>query len=232
MRHKHRILPGHIGGEYVEGNVIEVEVTACDQNTANHVMWHFANWTMWKRPEDLMAWRGLSGYFEKEEVIQERCRLGGLISGALMRDSGMLAEIGRKWGKVAMSPGGWLFENRAEYCRLGYASGIGKPENRLSSEELSKLAKKTYESGRGLASIPKEERVEISRRAGSASNKVNKKNKTGIYAIPPEEHSARMSNTNKQKWGCPKCEYTGIARCVNLHMKESHNLVKSSKIKL
>lgn len=69
MKHKHRILPGHMGGEYVEGNVIQVEVTKCDGHTANHVMWHFANWQLHGLIEDFVAYRCLSGYYGKEEII-------------------------------------------------------------------------------------------------------------------------------------------------------------------
>ena len=75
MKHKHRILPGHMGGEYTEGNVISVEVTACNQSTANHVMWHYANWALWGKTEDFLAWKGLSGFYGKEEIIQEINRM-------------------------------------------------------------------------------------------------------------------------------------------------------------
>ena len=72
MKHNHRITPGHVGGGYVEGNVISVEVTNCDKHTANHAMWHYANWVLWGREEDHMAWRGLAGYYNKEEIIEQR----------------------------------------------------------------------------------------------------------------------------------------------------------------
>jgi hypothetical protein len=231
MKHNHRILPGHMGGQYVEGNVISVEVTSCDKQTANHTMWHFANWQLWGKAEDKLAWQGLAGFLNKEEVIAEQCRLGGLTQGAAMRDSGRIAEIGKKYGSLAMSEGGWLYKNRVEYGILGYAAGIGKPENRLSSEELSVLAKKTYAEGKGLASITPEDRKEISTRAGLITGQLHKENKTGVCGIPPEEHSKRMSNTNKQKWDCPECDYSGIAREVNKHMKEIHSLPKNSKKK-
>lgn len=71
MRHNHRILPGYMGGEYTEGNVINVEVTQCNGNTANHAMWHYANWCLWGNAQDLVAWRGLAGFYSKEEIIRE-----------------------------------------------------------------------------------------------------------------------------------------------------------------
>jgi len=65
-----------MGGEYTEENVISVEVTQCDKNTANHVMWHYANWCLHRKKEDEIAYRGLSGYYGKEEVIEELVKLG------------------------------------------------------------------------------------------------------------------------------------------------------------
>lgn len=76
MKHNHRILPGHMGGEYVEGNVISVEVTRCGKNTANHVMWHYANWCLHGKEEDRIAYRGLSGYYGKEDIVEELIKLG------------------------------------------------------------------------------------------------------------------------------------------------------------
>jgi len=221
-----------MGGEYVEGNVIPVEVTQCDTNTANHVMWHFANWCLYGKAEDLLAYRGLSGFYSKEEIIEERLRLAGKKTGQMHVESGHIQEIGRISGKRAMAPGGWLYENRVEYGRLGYKAGIGKPENRLTREQQSELAKRVWEEGKGLASLTTEQRKEIGRRGGEASGRLHRERGTGVCGIPTEERSRRMSETNYQRWGCPECEYTGIARCVNLHMKESHNLVKSSKIRL
>lgn len=71
MRHKHRITPGYLGGDYQEGNVLEVNVTKCDKNTANHAMWHYANWLLWGNREDFIAWKGLAGFYSKEEIINE-----------------------------------------------------------------------------------------------------------------------------------------------------------------
>jgi hypothetical protein len=34
-------------------------------------MWHYANWRLWGKTEDLCAWKGLAGQIGKEEVIAE-----------------------------------------------------------------------------------------------------------------------------------------------------------------
>lgn len=221
-----------MGGKYTENNVISVEVTLCNKQTANHVMWHYANWQLWGKEEDLLAWKGLSGYYSKEECIQQRLILGGKLSGTKNQESGHIKSLGEIYGAKAMVPGGWLYINRVDYAKLGYASGIGKAENRLTNEELSALAKQTYANGKGLAAMSLEEKIAASVKAGEISGNLHKINKTGVCGIPPEEHSKRMSETNKQKWACPVCGYTNIARHVNKHMLEKHNLTKGAKIKV
>jgi general stress protein YciG len=204
-----------MGGEYVEGNVIPVEVTQCDMNTANHVMWHFANWCLYGKEEDKLAYRGLSGYYGKEELIEARLNLGR-----------------SKNGKRAMSPGGWLYENRVEYGHLGYKAGIGKSENRLTREQQSELAKRIWEEGKGLASLTTEQRKEIGRRGGKATGRLHRERGTGICGIPAEERSKRMSETNCQKWQCPMCDKISNARWMNEHMLKEHNLPGDAKVKI
>ena len=70
MRHKHRIKPGHLGGEYTSENVVELSVL-------QHAMWHFASWQLWGRKEDEIAWRGLAGIVGREEVVKEATKMGG-----------------------------------------------------------------------------------------------------------------------------------------------------------
>lgn len=70
MKHNHRITPGYKGGEYTEENTILVEVIQCDLNRASHAMWHYANWRLWGREEDRLAWKGLAGFLNKEEIIE------------------------------------------------------------------------------------------------------------------------------------------------------------------
>lgn len=65
-----------MGGGYTEGNVITVEVVKCDMQTANHAMWHYANWRLYGKEEDIMAWKGLSGFFNKEDIIKKLQDLG------------------------------------------------------------------------------------------------------------------------------------------------------------
>lgn len=72
MKHKHRIIPGYDGGEYTEGNVIELTLT-------QHAMWHYAEWRRKGNKRDWLAWKMLSGQAQKDDNwLRERSRLGGL----------------------------------------------------------------------------------------------------------------------------------------------------------
>jgi hypothetical protein len=70
VKHRHRILPGYAGGEYSEGNTIEVSVT-------QHAMWHFANWQLWGNKQDWLAWKGLSGQILVSEVNSKKSSIAG-----------------------------------------------------------------------------------------------------------------------------------------------------------
>lgn len=74
ITHNHRILPGHMGGDYSEGNVINI-------HSVRHSMWHYANWQLWGKKEDFIAWRGLTGIVTHEQAVFEACSLGGKKGG-------------------------------------------------------------------------------------------------------------------------------------------------------
>ena len=208
-----------MGGEYVEGNVISVEVTNCDKQTANHVMWHYANWVLWGKPEDLVAYRGLAGYYSKEEIIEQKQKIGSKRGAEINVQSGHIKKLGETYGPMAMAPGGHLYENRVEYGKRGGAAAMemGVGIHAISPDEKSLIAKKFYAEGKGLAVITEEER------------KINAL-KGGISLH--EKYPNIISDRNKQKWKCPLCGYTNIARHVNKHMAEEHNLPKETKLKL
>jgi hypothetical protein len=78
MIHKHRIVPGYEGGEYVEGNVVSLTLT-------QHVMWHYAEWTRKGNVQDLVAYKMLSGQIGKEEAIETLIREGARRAGKYSR---------------------------------------------------------------------------------------------------------------------------------------------------
>jgi len=121
-------------------------------------------------------------------------------------------------------------ENAKKGARLGglrtLELGVG-----IHAMDHSEKAKRLYAEGKALAAMSVEEKREACRRGGSRGTRTMKKRGIGIYAISPEEHSSRMSETNKQKWVCPECGYVGNARAVNKHMRDEHSLDKTHKVK-
>lgn len=91
MKHKHRRIPGHQGGKYDSGNVVICDNSVCDREVAIHPMWHFANWQLYGKIEDYLAWRGLTGMIGKEEIIRqvqaETCRKVGKANKGKNKDN-------------------------------------------------------------------------------------------------------------------------------------------------
>ena len=118
MIHKHRIVPGYEGGQYVEGNVVSLTLT-------QHVMWHFAEWTRKENWQDRVAYKFLSGQItmgEAQEIaVIEGAKKGGEITKAKgtgicdpsiaalgrkkVHDSGQPKEMGLRQGKVNVESG-------------------------------------------------------------------------------------------------------------------------------
>ena len=172
----------------------------------------------------------VSGYMSLE-VRRKAAAIAGKISAS---PGGSFYENNHIYGKIAMSPGGHLYENRAEYGKLGgkKVKELGLGIFSLTTEERSQLARKHYYEGKGFATLSKEQRQELGSINGKKSGLTHKLNKTGICGMSKEQLSKNAAINNKQKWVCPVCGYTNIARYVNKHMKEDHNLPSSSKFKL
>jgi hypothetical protein len=71
MKHKHRIVPGYEGGEYTEGNVVELTLS-------QHAMWHFAEWQRKGNWRDWCAWRGLAKLISHQEALETVMKESGL----------------------------------------------------------------------------------------------------------------------------------------------------------
>jgi len=65
---KHHVIPKYMGGSDRMDNLVEVSRTC-------HVMWHFANWQLWGNKEDYIAYRGLSGSIDQDQINREVSRL-------------------------------------------------------------------------------------------------------------------------------------------------------------
>ena len=90
--HKHHIIPKHAGGSDHESNLIEVSLT-------QHTMWHYTNWCLWARMEDRLAYRGLGGQVQGEELSLEKRRIGQINGGKISTPD--KAEAARRNQKLA-----------------------------------------------------------------------------------------------------------------------------------
>jgi hypothetical protein len=155
MRHTHRILPGHRGGEYKKNNTIEVSVT-------QHAMWHFANFQLWGLEEDRIAWRGLAGIITKEEIVFQALSLGGKKGGSKggknchkknpslaaqngrkARDSGQLLEASKLGGKVSGPVRGALARDSGQLAKAGELAHkkLSKPVLCIETNEMFSSAR-------------------------------------------------------------------------------------------
>lgn len=74
MKHKHHIIPRHAGGSDNPSNLVELTV-------AEHAEAHRLLFEQYGRKQDEIAWKSLSGIFEKEEIVQQLQSLGGKQGG-------------------------------------------------------------------------------------------------------------------------------------------------------
>ena len=115
----HHIIPKHMGGTDDPSNLIELTVK-------DHAEAHLWLWLKYSNPKDKLAWKGLSGQLNKEEIIKESLSIGGIKGGnstynqkvglfamtkekkinALKKagqaqgESGQIQALGKKYGKT------------------------------------------------------------------------------------------------------------------------------------
>lgn len=78
MKHKHHIIPKHMGGTDESSNLVELTVE-------EHAEAHRLLWEEHQHWQDYVAWQGLSGRIGKEEIIRNVSKLANL--GKTMTES-------------------------------------------------------------------------------------------------------------------------------------------------
>ncbi len=68
MKHTHHIIPRHAGGSDDSSNLIELTIT-------EHAEAHKKLYEEYSKEEDRIAWLGLAGMIDKEEIIRQQCSL-------------------------------------------------------------------------------------------------------------------------------------------------------------
>ena len=133
MKHKHRITPGYEGGEYVEGNVVEL-------TPAQHAMWHFAEWQRKGNWQDKLAWQCLIAQCTREEAVKKAQSEGGK-RGGRSRPSAEAREKMGAWQRGEKSPSYGKPKSEETRKKIS-ASSKGK---KLSEETRRKIS----EAGKG-----------------------------------------------------------------------------------
>jgi len=85
MKHKHHIIPKHMGGSNSKDNLVELSIE-------EHANEHKKLWEEHGHQEDYLAWQGLSGLMTKEELVKEMLKMAGRKGAAI---SNM-----KQWGKT------------------------------------------------------------------------------------------------------------------------------------
>ncbi len=151
MKHIHHIIPRHQGGTDDPSNLIELTVE-------EHAKAHLDLYEKYKNEKDLLAYRCLMGYLSKQEIIEERIRIGGKTQGKRNTQSGHIQTIqklsdpvaaGRKGGSTTISRGKGSFADPAE--RLKSASKGGKTQGKRNAQSghLKRIAQMPNNRSKG-----------------------------------------------------------------------------------
>jgi len=166
-----------MGGTDNPSNLIELTVE-------EHAEAHRTLYDKYGKQEDYLAWRGLSGHIGKEEIIRERCSLGGLNSQKNRRDKGLdvyfLNESEEqlfKWrseaGKLSTNKGAKWYYNGKDYKFV-----TEQPEGYIPSQapnKPGKLVKDTFWWNNGI----KHKRSSVSPGSEWVKGRINKGNLGG-----------------------------------------------------
>lgn len=120
MKHKHHIVPKHMGGTDDPENIIELTIE-------EHAEAHRLLWEQYGKKQDWLAWKGLLGLVSKQEITKEILSLAGKKGGSNGKGvTGNRANGGyANWKKNKEQVIKTLRENGRKYGHLG-----GMPSNK------------------------------------------------------------------------------------------------------
>lgn len=186
MKHKHHIIPKHMGGTDDPSNLIELTVE--EHAEAHRILWEkYGKW------QDELAWKALSKNIGKEEILTEFYKNlnKGRIPSTETREKMTAAKRGRKISeehKKALNEGRKNSKNSPEHLLAISKANTGR---KISQEQIKKSVKKRKENNNTS---------EIAKKAGKISQEK--------YKNDPQrqkEHSQRM----KLWWSERKQESVG-----------------------
>lgn len=152
MKHKHHIIPRHMGGTDDSSNIIELTVE-------EHALAHLKLYEQHKKNEDFVAYHMLSGQSRLDPVFRKAyCSLGGKSQGTRNAESGHMTKIqklsdpalaGKKGGKKTIELGKGSFGDPVQ--RLKSASKGGKTQGKKNAESghLQRIAQLPNKRSKG-----------------------------------------------------------------------------------
>jgi hypothetical protein len=81
LKHKHHIIPKHMGGSDDPDNIVIL-------SPEDHAEEHRKLYEKYGKIEDYLAWKGLAGFMGREEIILELMRENGVKLGKRMLEEG------------------------------------------------------------------------------------------------------------------------------------------------
>ena len=114
MKHTHHIIPRHAGGSDDPSNLVELTIT-------EHAEAHKKLYEEYGKDEDRLAWLGLAGMIDKEEIIRQQCSLASKKGNT---------------GRTRPDFSNWLKENAGTPVCAGWNKGVPRTEEekKLMSE--------------------------------------------------------------------------------------------------
>ena len=128
MKHKHHII------KCVNGKRIRTDETI-DIDIKEHARRHKINYDKWGFREDYLAWKGLTGQWPKEKIIQEIYKINGKRKAHHMHTKQAID----KMRKTKL--GSKLSKEHKEKIRL---SRLGKKQTQHQKDTIRKLRQKDY----------------------------------------------------------------------------------------
>jgi hypothetical protein len=150
MKHKHHIIPRHMGGLDDPSNLIEL-------TREEHAQAHMKLYEQFGKKEDLGAYYLLTG--QTDEAAKISSSLGGTAQGKINASNGHMARIqklgdvvaaGKKGGAITIARGKGSFGDPAERLKSAKKGGLTQGKRNAESGHLKRIAQIPSKKNRGM----------------------------------------------------------------------------------
>ena len=162
MKHRHHVIPRHMGGTDDPSNIVELSV-------AEHAEAHRLLFEQYGHKEDELAWKGLAGIIGKENIIRTAQSIGGTNRMSVdnpWRSSSTVFDVNselQKKATIAANSEESLRKKKLTFIQNQHQKGMKNSQygtcwvyhlehgsKKISKEELDKFLKLGYTSGRKM----------------------------------------------------------------------------------